>query len=261
MSSDPVPSSAISDATTGGLSVIVITGGSTGDVLTLQSDGTYAPETPSASGGPPFDLGTVTASTPFGITQTWNSGSVGFVGLFANFTDTASAAASYLIDFQKSGVTRLRTTKHGLTRCTFDTAQISNGLEVVGTNGTTYWTIGSMLTSGDQNVQLDGPNKRVNLGGGYLYVEGGSSFSGLKTYTEVFLSPGALGGGGTYVEINNGTAGTYRDLRLRNLRMVGPTVPASASATGSQGDIAWDADYIYVCTATNTWKRVAIATW
>lgn len=44
---DPVPSSAISDATTGGLSVIVITGGSTGDVLTLQANGTYAPVTPS----------------------------------------------------------------------------------------------------------------------------------------------------------------------------------------------------------------------
>lgn len=44
---DPVPSSAISDATTGGLSVIVITGGSTGDVLTKQSDGTYAAVTPS----------------------------------------------------------------------------------------------------------------------------------------------------------------------------------------------------------------------
>jgi trimeric autotransporter adhesin len=37
--------------------------------------------------------------------------------------------------------------------------------------------------------------------------------------------------------------------------------PASASATGTTGEIAWDANYIYVCTATNTWKRVAIATW
>ena len=37
--------------------------------------------------------------------------------------------------------------------------------------------------------------------------------------------------------------------------------PASASATGSTGEICWDANYIYVCTATNTWKRTAIATW
>jgi hypothetical protein len=37
--------------------------------------------------------------------------------------------------------------------------------------------------------------------------------------------------------------------------------PASASASGVAGTIAWDASYIYICTATNTWKRVAIATW
>jgi hypothetical protein len=49
--SDPVPSSAIYDATTGGLSVIVITGGSTGQVLTLQANGTYAPATVSAGIG------------------------------------------------------------------------------------------------------------------------------------------------------------------------------------------------------------------
>lgn len=39
------------------------------------------------------------------------------------------------------------------------------------------------------------------------------------------------------------------------------STPASASATGTTGQITWDANYIYVCTATNTWKRVAIATW
>lgn len=37
--------------------------------------------------------------------------------------------------------------------------------------------------------------------------------------------------------------------------------PASATATGSVGMICWDASYLYVCTATNTWRRVAHATW
>lgn len=37
--------------------------------------------------------------------------------------------------------------------------------------------------------------------------------------------------------------------------------PSSATDTGELGQIAVDADYIYVCTAANTWKRVAIATW
>lgn len=37
--------------------------------------------------------------------------------------------------------------------------------------------------------------------------------------------------------------------------------PASAAATGVAGTITWDSSFIYVATATNTWKRVAIATW
>jgi hypothetical protein len=39
------------------------------------------------------------------------------------------------------------------------------------------------------------------------------------------------------------------------------TAPASATDTGTAGDIRYDANYIYICTATNTWKRAAIATW
>ncbi len=46
-----------------------------------------------------------------------------------------------------------------------------------------------------------------------------------------------------------------------SIRIMSSKTPASASATGSQGQIAWDASYIYVCTAANTWKRAAIATW
>lgn len=42
---------------------------------------------------------------------------------------------------------------------------------------------------------------------------------------------------------------------------VGGSTPASASASGTAGTVTWDSSYIYVCTATNTWKRAAIATW
>lgn len=49
--------------------------------------------------------------------------------------------------------------------------------------------------------------------------------------------------------------GTLTSLKLAT------STPASASATGTIGTIAWDTGYIYVCTATDTWERVAIATW
>ena len=38
-------------------------------------------------------------------------------------------------------------------------------------------------------------------------------------------------------------------------------VPATASSPGRKGDNAFDANYFYVCVATNTWKRVQLQTW
>ncbi len=35
----------------------------------------------------------------------------------------------------------------------------------------------------------------------------------------------------------------------------------NSSDTGIQGEICYDANFIYICTATNTWKRVGISTW
>lgn len=57
------------------------------------------------------------------------------------------------------------------------------------------------------------------------------------------------------IDADLGAADTQLTLALAS------NAPASAGATGSAGQIAWDADYIYICVATNTWKRVAIATW
>ena len=49
--------------------------------------------------------------------------------------------------------------------------------------------------------------------------------------------------------------------QINGLGAVQPGTPASATAAGTAGQIRWDTDYIYVCTATNTWKRVAISIW
>jgi len=45
------------------------------------------------------------------------------------------------------------------------------------------------------------------------------------------------------------------------IRIASSKTPASASDTGTAGEICWDSSYIYVCTATNTWKRAALSTW
>jgi hypothetical protein len=45
-------------------------------------------------------------------------------------------------------------------------------------------------------------------------------------------------------------------IRLRNNRTI-----SAANDTGTKGEICWDDYYIYVCIATNTWRRASLAWW
>jgi hypothetical protein len=39
------------------------------------------------------------------------------------------------------------------------------------------------------------------------------------------------------------------------------SVPASAGASGTAGQMAYNGFYLFVCVASNTWKRVALGSW
>ncbi len=119
-----------------------------------------------------------------------------------------------------------------------------------------------------------------NSAGNFTTVSGGMiGFSSSATNAYAGYDTAFARNAAGVAEVNNGTTGTYRDLLTRNQTLSGTlavtgtstltgglilptsTTPASASAAGVAGTVCRDADYIYVCTATNTWKRVAIATW
>lgn len=65
----------------------------------------------------------------------------------------------------------------------------------------------------------------------------------------------------TGLGIATSTPSAKLDVNSDVIRLRTAKTPASAAATGNAGDICWDSSYIYVCTAANTWKRAAIATW
>ena len=69
------------------------------------------------------------------------------------------------------------------------------------------------------------------------------------------LAPGSIA-------VGDGTAGNASGT-LTAGSIVEPTsyTPASSSSEGVTGQIAWDANYVYVCIAPNTWRRAALSTW
>ena len=57
----------------------------------------------------------------------------------------------------------------------------------------------------------------------------------------------------------NGAVSAIEGLTIpsgKKLTVVGARTIASATATGTEGEICWDADYLYVCVGTDTWKRL-----
>lgn len=61
--------------------------------------------------------------------------------------------------------------------------------------------------------------------------------------------------------LGSGTATGKLDVDDDVIRIRQSKTPSSSSDTGNAGEIAWDASYIYVCVASDTWARVAFGTW
>lgn len=96
------------------------------------------------------------------------------------------------------------------------------------------------MTDGDNSASRAVLNLKGNAGAQEVFYAASNGNVGIRTGA----SPTAA------LDINSDL------LRLRTAK-----TPASAAAAGNAGDICWDASYLYVCTAANTWRRVAHATW
>jgi hypothetical protein len=55
-----------------------------------------------------------------------------------------------------------------------------------------------------------------------------------------------------------GANGTFA---INGALLINEYTPPTAASSGIKGQIQYDNDYIYICVATNTWKRVGISTW
>ena len=86
------------------------------------------------------------------------------------------------------------------------------------------------------------------------------STTGTATLPTVDINAGNIDG--TNIGASTPGAGTFNALATTgdNIRIDTSQTPSSSSESGTKGEIAYDTSYIYVCVATNTWKRVALST-
>lgn len=98
----------------------------------------------------------------------------------------------------------------------------------------------NLTLTGDDSVTISSNSDET-----FLLKESGTTF--LQTKVDQFS--------------NDGTGCETTSLKTGRFGIAALSTPASSSATGTTGEIRVDANYIYVCTATNTWKRTQINTW
>ena len=216
--------------------------GSSGN-LQYNNAGAFGAVTGSSVSGADITLaaGTRTASgTTLTITETRNNGAVAFPGaLIVNTTETASAAATKVVDFQTGGTSRLSVNKAGTTQL--------NGINSTGYNADVnawHWSLYGDVAGGTSTYAfgIGWNNVNLSLGAGESldrFLVGHSSgtyatfVQDLGFYASSKISFGsaesvaiALNATGV-IEVNNNTAGTFRDVKLRSLISSGGTITLS----------------------------------
>ncbi len=132
-------------------------------------------------------------------------------------------------------------------------------LQLNGSNRYAFRADGTSFFRGDQywtNSSASTNYGRFDATGLTLTSTTGISWGNTTNVTGMDVGLARVSAG--VVKVTNGSTGD--GTISGQLRAVG-TAPAATGSTGTAGDIRYDTDYIYVCTATNTWKRAALATW
>ena len=227
---------------------LTLTGGSAGASLVLGQGTTAADVTITPKG---TGITTSTADMRFGYnaanvgglsfsksaTSPDGSPSVAFLRILGQSFSEAVAGAAYF-GWGNGGTTAIANTRNS-----------SEGtISFLTTLGATNAV--RMTLSNPGNLLIGTTTDITGTGG--LKVAGTTAST--LTTNGAFVVAGGVGVGGA---VNVGGAVTIAGTVIHTLS----ATPASASAAGTVGTMSWDANYIYICTATNTWKRVAIATW
>ncbi len=92
---------------------------------------------------------------------------------------------------------------------------------------------------------------------GYVYINGGNLTLGTDTAnTTVSVHVGGLLAENIVTTFSESSVSVDANLIVSN-----GYVPALANSTGTAGQIVWDSGNVYVCVATNTWKRASLTSW
>ena len=150
-------------------------------------------------------------------------------------------------------------------------------------------TLAGMTSQGTQSIAIGIQAGRITQGNDSIAIGNNAGLTAQGTNAiaignaagEINQSPNSIILNATGQALNNQTTGLYikpirnggttralyYDISTGEITYSGvnpvvrETPPTTATSSGITGQIAYDSNYVYICTATNTWKRSALSSW
>ena len=218
---------------------------------------------------------------------TTNANLTSTLASYTTNVNLTSTLASYTTNANLTSTLASYTTNANLTSTLLSyttNANLTSTLASYTTNANLTSTLAAFTVSKLQysslTVQLDSSGSVTFPGNGQIRngYPGltGSSGDGSNWFVTPPSQPGGVASadGEQYIQINNnldieiGTNYTSSSGNSWSFRQDGTTtlpvpayVPTTITSTGTTGQVTWDSGYIYVCIASNTWRRAALTTW
>lgn len=194
-----------------------------------------------ASGSTYGNSNVVTLLSAFGsntISTTGNITAGNFVGNGAALTGIVASSGTYILSGNS-----------------YANVAASNGRTVI-YNGPTTGNIGNIASAANLLTLFNDPgNNGITLGsdGNINITPNGSS--GTINLSSGVTVKGSVLQSGAFTSASKITANMGGNTAPFN----GAQATKTGTSSGTVGDICWDSSYIYVCTGTNVWKRVALS--
>lgn len=216
------------------------TGTSTGNKLLLNSSNSRSYSDILASGA----IGT--DSSIIRIANTYNTTTESFAGFAMSATRSGSNVSQ--IAFIASVSTNASTYQPHIVFAS------RNG-------ASTYIELMRINHLGDVGIGTSSPTAKLNVeGGNIIFNDNGDNYDfrveGDSDTNLLFLDAST-----DMIGIGTSTPSTKLDINSDKIRLRTAKTPSSASDSGNIGDICWDSNYLYICIASNSWKRSPISSW
>ena len=234
----------------------------------------------------------MSAATPVFTTVLAGDGTVAAPAIsFASDQDTGLyRVTANTIGVAANGILRAKVDPDGITSLGLNN-QIQTTDYVTGTTGSNF-QMALNASTGNQSGKLEVYNTggttggvlNINTGGsGAINFGNGTITQGTGTATVSLVQTNASGSGkirmngasmeiggqasvATVIQSGGSTAATF-SASGQTVTFPGKVIhtlsatPVASPDTGTVGTISWDASYIYICIATDTWRRVQTSSW